>query len=155
MICNIGYYTVNRKDENGNLKQSFKIWEGMIARCYSKYVRDNYKNCKVCEEWLCYDNFEKWYDENYYSLPNEVVSLDKDLLQCDNNIKIYSPNTCIFVPQRLNSLFITLNKSQTIEKFKEIKQMMAQNYTLKIPIKTYLIILQYCNKRINEKKGDI
>lgn len=63
-----------------------------------------YKDCSVCDEWLCYANFEKWYDDNYYEVNNEEMNLDKDILVKEN--KIYSPNTCIFVPQRINALFI-------------------------------------------------
>lgn len=38
------------------------------------------------------------------------MCLDKDILIKNN--KIYSPNTCIFVPQRINNLFTKTNKNR-------------------------------------------
>ena len=38
------------------------------------------------------------------------MTLDKDILIKGN--KIYSPNTCIFVPQSINTLFIKSDKSR-------------------------------------------
>ena len=52
----------------------------------------------------------EWIEENYYEVPGEKMSLDKDIL-CKGN-KIYSRETCIFVPERINTLFIKRNKSR-------------------------------------------
>lgn len=86
--------------------QQYYEWRGMIRRCYDENSRHNnkcYTDCTVCDEWLCYENFKKWYDENFYQIDEEKMCLDKDILLKGN--KIYSPNTCIFVPIRINSLF--------------------------------------------------
>ena len=47
-----------------------------------------------------YYNFDKWFNENYYELNNEIRY--KDIIQGN---KIYSHN-CIFVPDSINCLFI-------------------------------------------------
>lgn len=78
----------------------------MIRRCYSK--KDQLRNptysiCTVCKEWQCYENFKKWFDENYYEIPNEKMCLDKDVLMKNN--KKYSPQNCAFVPAEINGLF--------------------------------------------------
>lgn len=112
MICNKGY-SINKQSKN---KKSYRVWLSMIYRCYGKNIRPYYKNCNVCNEWLCYENFEKWFNENYYEIDNEIVALDKDIFSCEN--KIYSPNTCIFVPQRINSAFVM---KSYITKIKQIK----------------------------------
>ena len=46
----------------------------------------------------------KWLENNYYEVPGEKMHLDKDIL-CKGN-KMYSRETCIFVPQRINLLFV-------------------------------------------------
>lgn len=84
---------------------------GMIRRCYDnkyKLKHPTYKDCTVCDEWYNYQNFAKWYDENYYLIDNEEMNLDKDILYKGN--KIYSPRTCVFVPQNINKLFTKTDK---------------------------------------------
>ena len=87
----------------------------MIKRCYDeKTIKKHltYKDCSVCDEWHNFQNFAKWCEENYYEskFKNEPMQLDKDILQKGN--KIYSPETCIFVPRRINSLFIKSDKAR-------------------------------------------
>ena len=93
---------------NHNIYQS---WIDVLKRSYSNRISnkwETYKNVTCCEEWFNFQNFAKWYDENYYVVDGEKMHLDKDILIKNN--KIYSPDTCIFVPQRINELFIKTNK---------------------------------------------
>ena len=92
--------------ENGKITRAYKTWKNMLKRCYSEKLhekRPTYIGCEVCNEWLNFQNFAKWHEENYYEIEGEVTHLDKDILNKGN--KIYSPDTCIFVPQTINSLF--------------------------------------------------
>lgn len=87
-------------------------WFRMLERCYSeRYLakKPTYRGCCVCDEWLTFSNFEKWFSDpdNGYC---ERYHLDKDILVKGN--KIYSPNTCCFVPQEINSLFIKDNSKR-------------------------------------------
>ena len=66
--------------------------------------------CIVCKEWYNYANFEKWYNENYYEIEDKKIQLDKDILKKGN--KEYSPETCMFVQQRINSLFTKCNNAR-------------------------------------------
>ena len=105
-----GKYKVS---ENGKLKEEYKIWHGVLMRCYdSKYQEKypTYKGCKVEDYLLNFQNMGKWINENYYKIPGERMCLDKDILHKGN--KVYSRETCIFVPQRINTLFIKCNKSR-------------------------------------------
>ena len=117
-VYNRGYLGIqsNRKSiETIKNKKSYKIWNGIMTRCYNdnyKNTRPTYDGCYVCDEWLCYANFEKWFNENYYEIKNEKMCLDKDILKKGN--KIYSPQTCVFVPNRINCLFTKNNKNRSI-----------------------------------------
>lgn len=100
------------KDNNGKIIKSYRHWSEMLRRSYSKKFKEKnptYKDVTCCEEWLLYSNFKKWYDENFYQIENEIIDLDKDILQKGN--KIYSPDTCVFVPHNINMLF-TKNNSK-------------------------------------------
>lgn len=106
-----GYENVN--DENGNRLTSYTVWNEMIRRCYKNHntTQPTYEKVRVCDEWLCYSNFKKWFNENYYTIDGDTVALDKDIMQYDS--KIYSPNTCIFVPKSINAMFRTKKQSKT------------------------------------------
>lgn len=72
----------------------------MLQRCYYQYKEFNitYESVDVCDDWYNFQNFAKWFEENYV----EGWQLDKDLLCTD--YKIYSPITCCFIPQEINCL---------------------------------------------------
>ena len=92
--------------ENGKLKREFIIWHEMLRRCYDPKYQEKYptyKGCEVEEHLLNFQHMGEWLDKNYYEVPGEKMCLDKDIL-CKGN-KIYSRETCIFVPKRINSLF--------------------------------------------------
>ncbi|MGL5191425.1 MAG: hypothetical protein ACRC7S_17425 [Cetobacterium sp.] len=96
--------------------KSARLWSGIIERALGKPGSrgDAYKEVTVCEEWKNYDNFKMWYDENYpHHLENRVgrLELDKDLLS--ENIKIYSPHTCVFLPQCVNSFMTNTKRVNT------------------------------------------
>ncbi len=99
-----GEYT---SKENGKITNRYLTWRSMIKRCYDikqPETRATYKGCTVNEEWHNFQNFAKWYDENYYEIEGERMELDKDILSKGN--KVYSSKTCLFVPQRINTLLI-------------------------------------------------
>lgn len=107
ILFGIGYigegkynYTYDRKIYN--------TWYNMILRCYDPYSLNNrnitYRDCIVDKRFHCLQDFGKWFEENYYSIPNEIMCIDKDILFKGN--KIYSPDTCVIVPQTINSLIV-------------------------------------------------
>ena len=113
-VYGVGYLGNEKtKDENGKIIKSYSVWKSMLSRCCSgefKKKYPTYNNCTVCEEWHNYSNFKKWYDDNYYEIDEERMDLDKDILVKGN--KVYSPDTCVFVPQNINILFIKRNKAR-------------------------------------------
>ena len=99
--------------ENGKFKEEYNIWHNMLRRCYdpkSHKEHPTYKGCAVEEFLLNFQHMGEWINENYYKIPGEKMCLDKDILYKGN--KIYSRETCIFVPSRINTLFIKCNKSR-------------------------------------------
>jgi len=110
-VYGVGYVGNTKTKENKCLKESYDVWRSMIQRCYDtehyQKMQPTYKDATVCDEWLCFENFEKWFEENYYTLPNEKIALDKDIIKKGN--KVYCPEYCCFVPQRINCLFTKCN----------------------------------------------
>ena len=99
--------------ENGKTTKCYETWHSMLRRCYYPKYQEKYptyKDCDVCEEWHNFQNFAKWYNDNYYEIEYKVMCLDKDILSKGN--KIYSPETCIFVPNEINLLFVKRDKSR-------------------------------------------
>ena len=99
--------------ENGKNTKCYDTWNNMLKRCYDSKLHEKfptYKNCKVCNEWLNYQNFAEWYYNNYYEIEEQKMCLDKDILYKGN--KIYSPDNCVFVPNNINSLFTKSDKTR-------------------------------------------
>lgn len=85
---------------------SFDTWMGMIQRCYSNSPKNKaYKDVSVHEEWHNYYNFSLWFKENYplKIQTSRKLCLDKDLFAHSDVNKIYSPQTCCFLPTEINS----------------------------------------------------
>ena len=77
----------------------------MLQRCYDDKHREKYiaySDCSVCDEWLLFSNFLKWFLETENSTIYRY-NLDKDILVKNN--RVYSPQTCCFVPNEINVLF--------------------------------------------------
>ena len=93
--------------ENSKINPWFKIWHHMLERCYDPKYQEKYptyKGCTVEDYLLNFQNMSEWLDKNYYKVPGEKMCFDKDILFKGN--KIYSRKNCIFVPERINLLFI-------------------------------------------------
>ena len=65
--------------ENGKFTIFYQQWKNMLLRCYVKADRHlPYEDAKVCDEWLNFQTFAKWYDEHYYEV-DERLHIDKDI----------------------------------------------------------------------------
>lgn len=110
-VYGVGYMGVGKYKPSENIK-SYNAWTNVIERCYCKKLKDKrktYAECSVSEEWHNYQNFAKWYEDNLWD-KNICTDVDKDILIKGN--KLYSPETCILVGDRLNSLFIKCNSAR-------------------------------------------
>lgn len=107
-VYDVGYIGQGKycsKLENKPTKVYY-IWKAMLQRCYDeniRYKRTEYKGCTVVKKWHNFQNFAKWFEENYV----EGSQLDKDILFKGN--KFYSFKTCCFVPREINILLTKRN----------------------------------------------
>ena len=89
----------------GSLKtnpKEYRIWAAMLQRCYDPSC-DSYKNyggkgILVAEEWHCFGTFLK----DIHALGYDgILVLDKDIKS--GPTKVYSKDTCSFIPAALNT----------------------------------------------------
>lgn len=77
--------------------EGYQNWVHMIHRSYGKVKNHfpTYGGVEICDEWRSFMAFRKWWIEAYVA----GWCLDKDIL---GNGKLYSPDTCLYIPQWLN-----------------------------------------------------
>lgn len=90
----------------------YSLWTQMLARCYSdKYSNPwDYTDCFVSDEFKNFQVFASWCDSQI-GFNVKGFDLDKDLLSCD--VKIYSTETCAFIPEEIN-LILRFPKKKSI-----------------------------------------
>lgn len=100
----VGPYTARR---NGKKTKEYEIWSGMLDRCGRSAA---YKDVYICKEWLCFQNFAKWYNDNTYD-SGLKLSVDKDILTYYNSEfeKFYSPDSCLIIPLAMNIKLENIN----------------------------------------------
>lgn len=113
-VYGVGYKGIGKHKSSSNRKATklYNTWKGIVERSYDKNWHINqptYIKCSVAEDWKCFQKFGDWFEKNYKPYM-EGWHLDKDILIKGN--KIYSPETCCFVPQEINSLFVKCDKSR-------------------------------------------
>lgn len=75
----------------------------VMRECYHRY-NPAYIGTEIWDGWLGKEGrkrFYQWVDDHYYVIDEETIELDKDLLKIGN--RIYSPETCLFLPKSVNS----------------------------------------------------
>ena len=91
---------------DGKMIWEYDLWNGMLRRSYDEKFKQKYptyKDVTCSKEWLLMTSFiddvskMKGYDLDGWDL-------DKDILQKGN--KLYSKDTCCFVPHEVNMLLI-------------------------------------------------
>ena len=101
---------------NGVKTKEYVLWTNMLVRCYSdalKKRRPTYEGCKVSDNFKSYEYFYEWCNKQigFSNEGNEnPFHLDKDLLTKGN--KVYSEDTCVFIPAEINTLLIKREASR-------------------------------------------
>lgn len=97
-------------DINGKTMRTYQLWLDVLRRSYCTRFKSNNKTyldvtCSEC--WFLYSKFISDI-EKMVGYENVDWFLDKDILSKD--VKIYSPETCCFVPREINNLFTKRHK---------------------------------------------
>ena len=104
-VCGVGIVgTKYQIRVNGTLTKEYKLWTGMLERCYSdtfKKKNPTYEGCEVSENFKSYEYFYEWCNEQV-GFGVDDFEIDKDLLTKGN--KVYSENVCIFIPAEINTV---------------------------------------------------
>ena len=91
---------------NGRTTKEYKLWCSMLKRCYSTILKKKhptYEDCEVSDNFKSYEYFYEWC-HNQFGFNNKDWQLDKDLLIKGN--KVYSEDSCIFIPSEINLLLV-------------------------------------------------
>lgn len=106
-LYGVGYFGVGKYKFSRD--RAYNSWRDMLRRCYCPNItikNASYKEATVCKEWFNFQNYAKWFYSQKFSEykdgDGKAYSLDKDILVKGN--KVYSPETCCFVPSKLNNL---------------------------------------------------
>ena len=100
------------RDSNGNKLKEYFLWNHMLTRCYGKKAKlklPSYEDCTASTNFKYFPYFKDWCSKQI-GFGNEGWQLDKDILVKGN--KIYSEDTCCFVPAEINSVFIKCDRSR-------------------------------------------
>lgn len=91
---------------NGKHIVEYELWAGVLQRCYSEKDKEKYsayQDCTVSDNFKYYPYFKDWCSKQI-GFRNKGWQLDKDILVKGN--RVYSEDTCCFVPREINNLFI-------------------------------------------------
>lgn len=102
LVCGVGINDV----PNMAKTRIYQTWADMIKRCYSKKLKERrptYQDVTCSPDWLY---LSKFISDISVMTGSDIDGwqLDKDVLFCGN--KVYSKETCCFVPSEINNLFV-------------------------------------------------
>ena len=104
-VCGVGIVGIKYPISEGGVQiKEYTLWNSMLKRCYSdcsKKKRPTYEGCEVSDKFKSYEYFYEWCNKQI-GFNNKGWQLDKDLLVKGN--KIYSEDSCVFLPNEINLL---------------------------------------------------
>lgn len=137
LYCGFGVVDVDFSTNiNDVTKAAIRHWHNMIIRCCNPKVQEKYpayKGCSICEEWKYFSNFLEWF-KNTENSTMENYHLEKDIL-CKGN-KVYSPETCCFVPEEINLLLVRGKNGKRKYPIGVTKATKSKNFEASISLKT-------------------
>lgn len=136
----------------------YVYWSNMFKRCFSnKETAGNacYGETEIDERFHNYQDFAAWCNAQV-GFGNKGWHLEKDILSQD--VKIYSPDTCVFVPPEVNYFLVgkdvvgqnrSARQYRYYERNKKAKAIsLAERYKEVIDSRVYEAILEFQPKTI-------
>ena len=111
-VCGVGIIGNGIARVCGVETRDYQLWKSMLCRCYDEKYSNKYptyKDCEVSDNFKYFPYFKDWCSKQTW-FGKEGWQLDKDILVKGN--KIYSEDTCCFVPAEINSVFIKCDRSR-------------------------------------------
>ena len=132
-VGGIGFVDCESVEEFENIKNThaYKTWVSILAR-EGKIAR--YKEVGISDEWKHFSNFKKFHDTNYH----EGFVIDKDLLSGQYS-KIYSAETCAYIPPSLNVLIRERSKERKSFKYDELEKCYSFQYSVGGYTRPYIV----------------
>lgn len=144
---------------DGKHTREYRLWKNMIKRCYSKKelnLRASYIGCEVSKNFLNFQYFANWC-QSQIGFSVKEYQLDKDVVFKGN--KLYSEDTCFFVPRRVNMFLTKRDKLRGVHPIgvsfdKNLNKFRSQSNTSKenIIISEYMQHLKKPSKYIKHLK---
>lgn len=126
-VKGVGYLGGTKKN-----RKAYTCWSSMLQRCYDSkrhITHKTYIGCEVAKEWHNFQNFRVFYERNF----KEGFHLDKDLIIIGN--KIYSEQTCSFIPREINMLLSYKANENFLQKIGVNKEKGVSKYRARATIK--------------------
>lgn len=95
---------------DGIITKEYQLWTNMLYRCFSsKYhnKKPTYIGCSVSENFKNFQYFAEWC-QHQTGFGVNGYQLDKDIIVKGN--KVYSEDTCAFIPQCINTFLVNSQK---------------------------------------------
>ena len=144
-IVKVGVMDVEGLVKRHEHPKSYVKWNAMLQRCYNEKELSKHKtyvDCIVSEDFKYYSKFKEWF-EKQIGCDQEGWHLDKDILVKGN--KVYSAETCCFVPQEINCLIHT---------GKSYRGLLPQGVVLSSNKKRYRARVSMCGKYYDQGTFD-
>ena len=111
-VCGVGVTNGVRTQVDGKILREYAYWKHMLIRCYDKNFKiknPTYLYCEASENFKDYSYFFDWC-KTQKGFNVLGWQLDKDILS--KGVKLYSEDTCCFVPREINQVFCKANKTR-------------------------------------------
>lgn len=116
------------REKNISFLPSYKVWKRLVQDDRG----NGDKKKTLCDEWKDFDNFQKWYAENYYVINGEEMRLFYNFF--DKTNILLSPKTCVYLPRSI--INFKRDKSKLFDYIAEHEKDM--------PKTAYDKVIQYC-----------